>query len=430
MLTLYFSLMSQDLDPLVKNMAAECESFLEAECVFCIGPLSAPEKIQKSLSRSDVLIVIIEGNRKSEPVFDFLAIDRPLDERVRYEIVSAINLDLIICPVLIEEVILPSSAKLPGAWKRLMDHKSYPIRRVNWREDLHQLLEGIEMELDFKKQLEEKLFLSDQDSLMNLQEKHGKSAQENKFGVEYSGALRLRRVIDTETLKLEQARRKGDRIEEKNALSALGLAFAELGQTPKAIQNFKDQLEIAREIEDVEEECSLLASLGDASALSGDIGGAKRFYEEQLLRADSRGLRQSIGSAYNGLGYVSVKQNQIPRAIECYLKALGIFREFEDHDKELELLVGIGLNFQKIGELNQATEHLEAALKKAGYLENRKEEGQILVDLSEMYFGLGNLETALGFVRKSEDFLQGRHGSWVSSLHTRLAQLRNSMAGS
>jgi len=115
MLTLYFSLMSKDSDPFVKKMAAECQSFLEAECVFGIGPLSAPEKIQKSLSRSDVLIVIIEGNRKSEPVFDFLAIDRPLDERVRYEIVSAINLDLIICPVLIEEVILPSSAKLPGA---------------------------------------------------------------------------------------------------------------------------------------------------------------------------------------------------------------------------------------------------------------------------------------------------------------------------
>ena len=203
----------------------------------------------------------------------------------------------------------------------------------------------------------------------------GRPIQPLGLGLKFSGALELRRVIESERFNLEETRRLRDRAGEKNALSALALAFTELGQTQRTIQYFQEELVIVREAEDVEEECGLLASLGDAFAISGNIEVAKKHYEEQLLRADAKGFRAFVGSAYNGLGYVFVKQDKIESAIECYLKALVIYREFENHDKELELLVGIGLNYQKTGALEQAVECYEQALQAAKYIESKKGRG-------------------------------------------------------
>ena len=184
---------------------------------------------------------------------------------------------------------------------------------------------------------------------------------------------------------MEEARRMGDRPGEKNALSALALAFTQLGQTQRAIQYFQEQLAIVRETEDIEEECGLLASLGDAFAISGDIEAAKKYYHEQLLLADSRGYRVSIGSAYNGLGYVYVKQDKIARAIEFYLKALTIYREYENHEKELELLVGIEFACGQ-GALQKRTESVSSAfsLLQDGQIEVQRATAALTRRLSEL----------------------------------------------
>ena len=58
----------------------------------------------------------------------------------------------------------------------------------------------------------------------------------------------LRKMIEAETIFLQKARGIGDRDAEKNALSALGLAYSRLGQTRKAIQFFQEQLKISKEL--------------------------------------------------------------------------------------------------------------------------------------------------------------------------------------
>ena len=424
--TFYFSWVSRESEPVVERLAAACESFLEGKCVLGRerdGFVS--EKTKKSLAHCDALFVVIEG--ESSGGSGSLIDDQLLNERLRFEIVTAMNLDLLIVALLIDDVMLPEKKSAPGAWKRLLECKSYRLRNAFWSEDLHLFLEGIEEELDFKKEVEKKLSQSIYQNYQDLTDAEGRPLQPLGLGLEFSGALELRRVIESERFNLEEARRMGDRDREKNALSALGLAFTKLGQTQRAIQCFQEQLGIVRETENGEEECGLLASLGDAFAVSGDIGAAKKCYEEQLLRADSKGLRALVGSAYNGLGYVYVKQDKIARAIECYLKALTIYREFENHEKELELLVGIGLNYKKSGELERTTEYLELALKAAKYLENRKEEAHILVDLAEAYGRLENLERAEVHLNGAEEILNARMESWAVSLRERLRILQNSL---
>ena len=386
-----------------------------------------PEKIKKNMASCDALFVVIGGESSSVEPSGSLISDRLFDERLRFEIVTAMNLDLLIVSLLIDDVVLPEKQNAPGIWKHLLECKSYRLRNACWSEDLHQFLEEIEEELEFKSEVEKKLSQSIYQNYQDLKDAEGRPLQPLDMGLEFSGALELRRVIESERFNLEEARRMGDRPGEKNALSALALAFTQLGQTQRAIQYFQEQLAIVRETEDVEEECGLLASLGDAFAISGDIEAAKKYYLEQLLLADSRGYRVSIGSAYNGLGYVYVKQDKIARAIEFYLKALTIYREYENHEKELELLVGIGLNYQKSGELEKTAEYLEQALKVAKYLENRKEEAYILVDLAETYGYLENPKRARTHLSTADEILSHRKESWVNALKDRSVVLRQSL---
>jgi len=420
--TFYFSWVSRESEQVVERLAAACESFLEGKCVLGgerDGFVS--KKTKKSLAHCDALFVVIEGGSGS------LIDDQLLNERLRFEIVTAMNLDLLIVALLIDDAMLPEKKSAPGAWKRLLECKSYRLRSAFWPEDLHQFLEDVEEELDFKREVDKKLSQSIYQNYQDLTDAEGRPLQPLGLGLEFSGALELRQVIESERFNLEEARRMGDRVREKNALSALGLAFTKLGQTQRAIQYFREQLVIVRETENVEEECGLLASLGDAFAISGDIEAAKTYYHEQLLRADSEGFRAFVGSAYNGLGYVYVKQDKISRAIECYMKALTIYREFENHEKELELLVGIGLNYKKSGKLERTAEYLELALSAAKYLENRKEETHILVDLAETYGELANPERAGAHLNGAEEILNAPMESWAVALRKRLVILQNSL---
>ena len=251
---------------------------------------SSRKKSKKVWRHCDALFVVIGGESSSGTIGSLIG-DRLLNERLRFEIVTAMNLDLLIVSLLIDDVMLPEKQNAPGAWKRLLECKSYRLRNARWSEDLHQFLEDVEEELDFKREVEKKLSQSIYQNYQDLTDAEGRPLQPLGLGLEFSGALELRRVIESERFNLEEARRMGDRAREKNALSALGLAFTKLGQTQRAIQYFQEQLVIARETEDVEEECGLLASLGDAFAISGDIEAAKTYYQEQLLRADSKGFR-------------------------------------------------------------------------------------------------------------------------------------------
>lgn len=428
MTTFYFSWVSSESKPVVERLATTCESFLESNCV--LGKEHdgfVPEEIKNNLSHCDALFVVIGGETSSGKRSESLMDDRLLNERLRFEIVTAMNLDLLIVSLLIDDAILPEKKNAPGVWKHLLECKSYRLRNACWSEDVHQFLEDVEEELDFKKEVEQKLSQSIYQNYQDLKDAEGRPLQPLELGLEFSGALELRRVIESERFNLEEARRMGDRAGEKNALSALALAFTQLGQTQRAIQYFQEQLTIVRETENVEEECGLLASLGDAFAVSGDIEAAKTYYQEQLLRADSKGFRAFIGSAYNGLGYVYVKQDNIARAIECYQKALTIYREFENHEKELELLVGIGLNYQKSGELEQTAEYLEQALKAAKYLENRKEEAHILADLAEVCCLLKNPEHAYTHLKRAEEILSCQKASWAATLNDRCYALRDAL---
>ena len=78
------------------------------------------------------------------------------------------------------------------------------------------------------------------------------------------------------------AREIGDRRGEGNALGNLGLAYAALGETRRAIELYEQQLVIAREIGDRRGEGTALGNLGSAYARLGEPRRAIELYEQRL----------------------------------------------------------------------------------------------------------------------------------------------------
>lgn len=419
--SIYFSSSSAHAEAFTIRIAAQCESFLEAECIVPNSNESVPPlKTRSAIENCDVLIVVIHDESPTD-LSEYNLID---NERIRFDIISALNMDTFIVPVLIDNAKLPEKTNVPGAWKKLLDCRAYRLRSVYWMEDMGLLLEYLEEELGFIKEVKQKLSESVEVNYQKLADFDGHKGEQSKINLESSYAMQLQKVIEAETIFLQKARGIGDQVAEKNALSTLGLAYTRLGQTQKAIHYFEEQLTIVRNLKVSEETCSLLANLGDAYAISGNIAQAKSFYEEQRILAETKNLPAYVGSSYNGLGYVYVKQNKIEQAIRYYLIALENYRALEDHDKQLELLVGIGLNYRKLGQWEKVLEFLVLALDAAKHLENRKEEVHLRVDLAEAYGKLKKTALAKIQLNHAEESLKVIKESWSSNLNRRVEQLR------
>jgi len=423
--SIYFSSSSPLAETFSHKIAHHSESFLETECkVSDYNQNISKQKIKTQIEGCDVLIVVVCAD-PSPPEEDISAYNLIDNEQIRFEIISAMNQDILIVPILIDDAKLPEKNNVPGALKKLLDCRLHHLRTVFWAEDIENLHEHLEEELSFIKEVKGKLTESVEVNYQRLAEIDGRNPKNNKVDLESSDFLQVRKMIEAETIFLQKARGIADREAEKNALSALALAYSRLGQTRKAIQYFQEQLNISREFENFEEVCDLLANLGDAYAVSGNIDQAKNYYEEQRVLAESKGLHAYVGTSYNGIGFVLVKQGKIEHAIDCYFKALESYRELEDDDKQLELLVGIGLNYRKLEQWEKAIECLEQALAIAKYIEHRKEEIQIRVDLAEIFFKIEKRDLGISQIEEAEMDLKNIKAAWSTSLMRRIKSLRN-----
>lgn len=84
-------------------------------------------------------------------------------------------------------------------------------------------------------------------------------------------------------IALAAAQRLGDRKGEANALGNIGNAYADLGETHRAIQFYEQALLILRELDDRRGQGALLGNLGVAYAALGETRRAIQFYEQALL---------------------------------------------------------------------------------------------------------------------------------------------------
>ena len=110
--------------------------------------MTAQPSPEIEVENCDVLIIVVcaDPSQTEEDISAYNLID---NEQIRFEIISAMNQDILIVPILIDDAKLPEKDNVPGALKKLLDCRSHHLRTVFWSEDIENLLEHLEEELNF-----------------------------------------------------------------------------------------------------------------------------------------------------------------------------------------------------------------------------------------------------------------------------------------
>jgi tetratricopeptide (TPR) repeat protein len=202
---------------------------------------------------------------------------------------------------------------------------------------------------------------------------------------------------------LSAARKSNDRSIEGSALGNLGLAYADLGETRRAVEFHERDLAIRREIGDRRGEGNALNNLGIAYAALGETRRAIEFYEQALEIDRETGNRRGEGNVLVCLGSAYLYMRETRRAVEFYEQALEIYREIGDRRGEGDVLSGLGIAYKNLGETSRAVEFYEQQLIITREIGDRRGEGNALWNMSLALDALGERNRAIAL---AEDALR------------------------
>jgi len=129
---------------------------------------------------------------------------------------------------------------------------------------------------------------------------------------------------------LESARGLKERGAEGVHLGNLGLAYADLGETRRAIKYYEKRLVIAREIGDRRGEGNALGNLGIAYRRLGETRKAIEYYEKQLVIVREIGDRRGEGNALWNMALALRTLGKAGEAVARAGEALAIYEAIED----------------------------------------------------------------------------------------------------
>ncbi len=162
---------------------------------------------------------------------------------------------------------------------------------------------------------------------------------------------------------LKAVRQRKDRSAEGAHLGNLGIAYADLGETRKAIEFYEQILIIHREIGDRRGEGADLGNLGSAYYSLGETRKAIEFYEQALAVMRDIGDKRAEGSILGNLGLAYADLGETRQAIEFYEQHLVIARDIGDRRGEGNASFNMALALDELDEREKAIAHAEAALK-------------------------------------------------------------------
>jgi len=233
------------------------------------------------------------------------------------------------------------------------------------------------------------------------------------LGVAYADLGETRRAIEFHEQALVISREIGDRRGEGNALGNLGVAYKNLGETRRAIEFHEQALTVLRDLGDRRGEGIVLGNLGLAYADLGETRRAIEFYAQYLTIAREIGDRRGEGSALGNLGVAYKNLGETRRAIEFYEQYLTIVRDLGDRRGEGTALGNLGNAYNNLGETLRAIEFYEQALVIGREIGDRRGEGNALGNLGVAYKNLGETRRAIEFYEQAlviDREIGDRHG--------------------
>ncbi|HXU28971.1 MAG TPA: tetratricopeptide repeat protein [Thermoanaerobaculia bacterium] len=248
------------------------------------------------------------------------------------------------------------------------------------------------------------------------------------LGIAYASLGETRRAIETYEQCLAILREIGDRSDEGITLGNLGNVYRNLGETRRAIETYEQCLAVLREIGDRRGEGTVLGNLGSAYANLGETQRAIEYHEHYLAIAQEIGDRRGEGTALGNLGCAYANLGETQHAIKYHEQYLAIAHEIGDRRGEGIASGNLGSTYADLGETRRAIEYQEHYLAIAREIGDRRGEGIASWNLGLAYETLGEFARAVELTQIRVDFEREfghqdaeKHAARVEAIRARLA---------
>jgi len=145
-------------------------------------------------------------------------------------------------------------------------------------------------------------------------------------------------------------------------------------------------------------------SIGLCYYLQGDYWKTINYWQQSLISFEAINDKAGISNIHNIIGAVYYNAGDETRALEYYQMSLEAAKEAADTLRIIIVSLNIGNIFLDIDSTyNKAQEYFLAALPLIESLGDHDTEGTATVNLGEIYYGRGELDTALYYYERSLD---------------------------
>jgi tetratricopeptide (TPR) repeat protein len=187
----------------------------------------------------------------------------------------------------------------------------------------------------------------------------------------------------------------GERLAKATAEGNLGNAYAELGETEKAVLRLHEAAELLLQAGDARGANVALANIGMTYRKAHDYGRAEEALTEALALFRRFGDRYGEASVIGNLANVYGDQGDVAKAARAYEQALEIFREIQNTRGVGMTLSNLARAYADLGETTKAVATYREALMVARQLGDSRTEAAALWNLSLIDYDKGEKPEAI-----------------------------------
>ncbi|PSP16688.1 hypothetical protein BRC62_05700 [Halobacteriales archaeon QH_10_67_13] len=193
-------------------------------------------------------------------------------------------------------------------------------------------------------------------------------------------------------------------------IEAMGLDGRMRGDADDARAEYERALEISREIGDRHEEAQALTNLGIIAHRTGEYDRARDRYEAALSIQHEIGDKRGRAKSLYSLGVIAQNRNETDSARDRYEAALGLYREIGDAQWEARTLQALASLNRRRGAYRQSREQAERAVELFETIGDAQGKATALAGLGTIAYQRGAYERAreyyterLSLVRETDD---------------------------
>jgi signal transduction histidine kinase len=236
------------------------------------------------------------------------------------------------------------------------------------------------------------------DSLLQAAQNYPQQATETYLRLAQLNSNNPTRAIEYSNQAVDVA---ASPVQKTKALHFLGNLYFRTGNSSKALQAYRSELEQAQAANLLKQEAEAKSALGAVYFITGNLSESLNQYLQALRYYESNNDKSNILSVYSGLANIYLKQNNFSKSLEYNLKAVQAYEQSADKFKTLMGYDQIGNLYLLQKDYIKANDYLNKSLKLYKELNNRAGEASTLIQLGNIQQQSGNTDKAISYYRNS-----------------------------